>query len=129
LEFYQKRKENVLRLLHEELTVLFNKMKFIKYIRDSKINILKISNDSLIKELDKQKFDRIPNDDETYKYLIDLPIRQLTNEYAAKLNKQHKEKKEEYELYKSIDIKDMWKDDMKKIILENKKVNNALYSN
>lgn len=127
LEFYEKRKENVMRLLHAEMTELFNKVKFIKYIRDAKINILKISNQELIKELERQKFDLIPKDDPTYKYLIDLPIRQLTNEYASKLSKQHKEKKEEYEIYKSINIKDMWKEEMNKIRAENKRVNDILY--
>jgi hypothetical protein len=129
LEYYEKRKENVLRLLLQELTELSNKMKFIKYIRESKINILKTSNETLIKELEKQKFTKIPEDDSSYKYLIDLPIRQLTNEYATKLNRQHKEKKEEYETYKIIDIKDMWKDEMKKIIIEQKRVDAELYSN
>ena len=34
--------------------------------------------------------------------------------------KNKQEKKEEYETYKIIDIKDMWKDEMKKIIIEQK---------
>ena len=123
LEFYDKRKENILRILKHEVLELFNKMRFIRYIRESKINILKVSNVTLIGHLEDQKFDKIPKEDDMYKYLIDMPIRQLTDEYAKKLNTQHHEKKKEYEMYAAMDIKDMWKDDIKKIIQENQKVN------
>lgn len=125
LEFYEKRKANILRILQHEVMELYNKMRFIKYIRESKINILKISNVSLIQNLVNEKFDKIPTEDDTYKYLIDMPIRQLTDEYAKKLNAQHTEKKKEYEIYSNMCIKDMWKDDLKKIIQENQKVNTS----
>ena len=126
LEFYEKRKANILRILEHEVLELYNKMRFIKFIRESKINILKISNVALIQDLITQKFDKIPQEDDTFKYLIDMPIRQLTDEYAKKLNAQHTEKKKEYERVVAMHIKDMWKDDLKKIIQENQKINQTL---
>jgi len=114
-EYYEKRRSCIIDALKQEMLLLNNKIRFIQYVRSTKISILKVSNVDLINTLVSNKFDKIPKEDNEYKYLIDLPIRQITNEYANKLKNQGDKKQEELQYYENQTAMDLWKIDLDKI--------------
>lgn len=120
LEYYQKRKDDIIKNLEYELKLLSNKIKFIRYVRDKKIIILKVSDSDIEANLIKYKFDRIDN---KFDYLINMAIRSLTNENADKMEKQCKDKEVELEIIINTSIKSMWKSDIKEILIANKEYN------
>ena len=84
LEFYVKRKAYQLKLLGTELRHLGNKYRFIRGVVDRSINIMDEDEESLVRLLDHQKFDRDPSDN-TFNYLLRLPIRSLTTNKMQEL--------------------------------------------
>ena len=128
LEYYQKRKDYILKILELEMNILKNKVRFIKNVNNNTLIIIKVSDEKLIKQLDDQKFDKFKNsnDDFNYDYLINMKIRTLTNENANKLTAEFKVKEEECKILKGTDIKDLWKTDIKELIEEYKKHNKIL---
>jgi DNA gyrase/topoisomerase IV subunit B len=84
LEFYVKRKTYQLKMLEAELRHLENKLRFTQGVIDRSINIMDEDEDSLILLLDQQKFDRDPSD-QTFNYLLRLPIRSLTTNKMKEL--------------------------------------------
>jgi len=109
LTYYQKRKEYILNKLEHEIKVLDNKAKFIKGIIDGTIKINKVPKDKIIEQLDKQNFDKI---DDSYNYLLYLPIHSLTKEKYEELLSQLKEKKEEYKEVKKRTPEGMYEEDL-----------------
>ena len=122
-DYYAKRKDSLINGLLAELAILSNKARFIRYIKNSKINIGQMSNSDLTNKLVEQKFDKIPITDNEFKYLIDMPIRTITNENAEKLEKECDNVSTHIEEIKGTTIESMWKTDLKNIIQMNKETN------
>ncbi len=123
LDYYAKRKQSILDLLSADLSILSNKARFIRYIKNSKINIGQMSNDDLTKALIQQKFDQIPTTDKEFKYLIDMPIRTITNENAAKLENECDKVSTHIDEVNKTTVESMWKADLKQLIQLNKETN------
>ena len=84
MEYYQKRKTYQLDTLEKELVILNAKVKFIE---DFIKGVIKISNQSkkdIILQLEKFEYPKI---EETYDYLIKMPIYNLTKERIEELKK------------------------------------------
>jgi DNA topoisomerase-2 len=126
LEYYDKRKKYIINKLEYELLILSNKAKFIRYIKNSKINIIKMNNSELITKLNYEKFSKIPETDNDYKYLVNMPIRSITNENANELDLLSNNKETELNNIKSISIKDMWITDLKNLMKVNSNINDLL---
>ena len=97
LVYYQKRKDFLIEKLSKELRVLAFKAKFIKSIIDKKLVVNNVKKEVIIKWLDENKFEKI---DDSYNYLLNMPIYSLTNERYMELMKNAKDKKEELDLIK-----------------------------
>lgn len=121
LDYYQKRKDDIIKNLEYELKLLSNKIKFIRYVRDKKIIILKVSDSDIENSLIKFKFDKIDN---SFNYLINMSIRILTNENADKMERQCKDKEVELETVINTSIQAMWKSDINDILVANTEYNN-----
>lgn len=128
LKWYQKRKDYILEKLELEMNILKNKVKFIKYVNENKLKIIKITDIKLIQQLDEYKFDKFKNtsDEFNYDYLINMKIRTLTTENAKKLTDEFKIKQEECLIMKNTDIKDLWKKDINDLLVEYNKYNKYL---
>ena len=105
LGYYQKRKDFLIDKLTKELRVLAFKAKFIKSIIDKKLVVNNVKKEVIIKWLDENKFEKI---DDSYNYLLNMPIYSLTNERYMELMKNAKDKKEELDLIKEKEPKDMY---------------------
>ena len=105
LGYYQKRKDFLIDKLTKELRVLAFKAKFIKSIIDKKLVVNNVKKEVIIKWLDENKFEKI---DDSYNYLLNMPIYSLTNERYMELMKNAKDKKEELDLIKEKEPKEMY---------------------
>ena len=112
LGFYLKRKDFLIEKLSKELRVLAFKAKFIKSIIDKKLVVNNVKKELIIKWLDDNKFEMI---DGSYNYLLNMPIYSLTNERYMELMKNAKDKKEELELIKGREPKEMYLTDLNEL--------------
>lgn len=112
LTYYQKRKDFMLDKMQHELKVLGNKGKFIKLILDGKIIVNNKLKEEIIKQIEFNKLDKI---EDSYDYLLRMPIYSLTKEMFEKLKEDFKLKKEEIEALKLVQPKDMYLDDLSEL--------------
>ncbi len=120
IEYYQKRKNYLIKKLQDELLLLQNKVNYINSIINNKLNINNISIINLEKYLSDNKFNKlsINKSKKDYSYLIDLPIRSLTKEKVDLLNKQYKDKEGELTILQNIPIKKMYLKELNKIKID-----------
>ena len=124
LEFYEKRLAHIIAVLRYELMILSNKVKFILHVKAGKIKLQTIADASLLKYLIDNQFDQNngvygePKKEPTLKefvYLVDMPIRSITNENADKFKKQQADKQAELDLMLRETANSMWKHDLKAV--------------
>lgn len=109
LDFYKKRKDYMISTIERELQILSNRVRFIKMIIDEELIVNKKTKDVLIKELSKLKFDLI---EDSYEYLLRMPISSLTKEMYEKLVQDEKDKKKELIETKKLVPTEMYKEDL-----------------
>lgn len=109
LDYYFKRKEFILNKLRNDLKVLSNKGKFIKSILENKLEIKNQPKSEIIINIENLSIEKI---DDSYDYLLRLPIYSLTKELYDKLKEDYKDKKVEIETVEKTDPKDMYKSDL-----------------
>ena len=112
LKFYDKRKEFQLAKLNKELLVLSNKGKFIKAILDGKLKINNIPKDEIILGIEKLKLDKV---DDSYDYLLRMPLYSLTKENFLKLKDDFVKKKEDIKVLEDTNVKDMYLFDLSEL--------------
>lgn len=109
LNYYNKRKEFILAKLINESLILSNRGKFIKAIIDNKLKVNNVSKSDIIKGIEKMKLDTV---DGSYDYLLRMPIYSLTKELYLKLIEDLRLKKEEIDIIKKQEIKEMYIEDL-----------------
>jgi len=109
LKYYQLRKDFELDKLQHELKVLGNRGKFIKNILDGKIIVNNKSKDEIVTQIESIGLEQIDN---SFDYLLRMPIYSLTKEMFEKLKEDFSSKKEEIEKLKLVDPKDMYLSDL-----------------
>jgi len=112
LRHYQKRKDYLTDLIQRELSILSNRARFIKGILEENIKVNRVKKEELIKTLEVMKFDKVDN---SFQYLIGMPIYSLTLEKYEELLKQVADKEYELEITKKSDIVEMYKKDLKEL--------------
>lgn len=112
LTWYQKRKDYLINKYIDEYKCLSNKAKFIQHIIQKKLNVNNQPKIEIVKYLETNKFDKI---NDSFDYLIGMPIYSLTKERYAELLKQCEEKKQLIADTKKRDIKDMYIDDLNEL--------------
>lgn len=106
-EFYNLRKEALLKSLDREKTLLTNKARFIQEQCDDVIDLRRKKKDAVVALLEQHKYDKIDGDNE-YKYLRTMPIDSVIEENIEKLLKQRDEKMKEYNALKKTTTTQMW---------------------
>jgi DNA topoisomerase-2 len=112
LQFYIKRKDFLLDRLNKELKVLSNRGRFIKAILDGKLKINNVPRADIIKNIEAMGLEKI---DDSYDYLLRMPIHSLTKEMYDKLKEDFNSKKEEIKKIESTDPKDMYLEDLSEL--------------
>lgn len=105
LTYYHKRKEFQLEKLNRELKILSNRGRFIKAILDEKLKINNVSKVEIIEGIELLKLEKI---DDTFDYLLRMPIYSLTKELFEKLKEDFTKKKEEIKILEMTEPKDMY---------------------
>ena len=114
LGYYAKRKIFILAKLKDELKVLSNKGKFIRSILEEKIIVNKKSKEEINKQIEELNIDKL---DESFDYLLRMPIYSLTNEVFERIKIDFKNKRDEILALEVKDIKEMYNEDL--VILKN----------
>ena len=109
LSYYHKRKEFMLAKMNHDLKILSNRGRFIKAILDEKLKINNVSKALIIEGIVEMNLDKI---DDSYDYLLRMPIYSLTKELFEKLKEDFTTKKGEIKKLEETDPKDMYLDDL-----------------
>lgn len=110
LQYYDLRKEYLLKQLTNKLIELVSKYNFIKGVIDNSIIIANKSDEKIIKQLESIK--NIHKINDSYDYLLNMPMRNITKSNYEKLKEDIKSLKEDLNKLKETSNKDMWKDDL-----------------
>lgn len=110
LKLYDKRKTWLLDSLKSKLVMLSSKYLFIEAIVNNKLVVNKKKKDEIVAQL--EKLEKIKKVNDSYDYLLALPIHSLTKEKMEELKKQIEDGKDEYKKIKETAIETMWLDDL-----------------
>jgi DNA topoisomerase-2 len=105
LGYYHKRKKFLLEKMNHELKVLSNRGRFIKAILEGKLKVNNVPKQEIIENIEKMGLDKI---DDSYDYLLRMPIYSLTLEMFNKLKEDFNNKKLEIKDLEKTDPKDMY---------------------
>jgi DNA topoisomerase-2 len=112
LTYYQKRKDYLLQKIKEDIEKMSNRAKFIKAIIDGKIVINKKTKNQIIKQIENEKIEQI---NDSYDYLLSMPIYSLSKEKYDELLQGIKDKKEEEKGIKKMVPKQVYIDELKEL--------------
>jgi DNA topoisomerase-2 len=112
LEYYHKRKQFLLDKMNRELKILSNRGRFIKAIIDGKLKVNNVAKTQIIEGIEAMNLDKI---DDSYDYLLRMPIYSLTKEMYEKLKADFIEKKAEIQKMEETDPKDMYVNDLNEL--------------
>jgi len=111
LNYLQKRKDYITQKEIKQLHIDISKYVFIKKIVDEELIINKRKKLDIEKDL--EKIDKIIKKDNSYNYLLNMPVLSLSIESLNKLSESIKLKKQEIDIIKGTTISDMWLNDLK----------------
>ena len=112
LNYYILRKQNLVKILEEDILYLNMKIRFIKEFINGTIKISNQKKVDIINQLEKGKYEK---KDDSYDYLLRMPIYNLTKEKIDEFDNSAKQKYSELTLLKTKTNKDLWKDDYTEI--------------
>lgn len=108
-DYYIKRKENMLKNLEEVMKILNEKVRFINDVINENIIINKRSKDNIYQQLKEKDYLKVDDD---YKYLVNMPIYNLSLEKKQDLENEAFKKNKEFEDLSSTSIETMWKQEL-----------------
>lgn len=109
LTFYYKRKTFLLEKLNKDLKILSNRGRFIKSILDNKLKVNNVKKEDIISQIVSINLDMI---DDSYDYLLRMPIYSLTKENFEKLKEDFSLKKDEIKKIENVEPRDMYISDL-----------------
>jgi DNA topoisomerase-2 len=109
LELYQKRKDYMLDILQKELDKMTWKCKFILMVINKELKVNNRKKASIEKDLINHGF---PKYDDTYNYLLGMPIYNLTREKIEELKNQIQNKQTDYDNLNAKSNKDIWREEL-----------------
>ena len=119
-EIYAKRKKAQIDTLKHEVMVLSNKAKFITEILEETIDLRRKKSDVVTSILTEKGYDVIDNDN-SYKYLVRLPMDSVTEENVKKLLSDVGNKTAELSTLESTTEKKIWLEELNELRIQYKK--------
>ena len=113
LEYYQKRKDYIINKIKEDIELNSSRYIFVYNVTKDKIIVNNTKKADIIKQIQNEP--KIIKVDDTYDYLLRMPIYSLTNEKLKELKAKILKLKEDLKNIKSKDVKDIWLDEIKQI--------------
>jgi DNA topoisomerase-2 len=109
LVYYDKRKNYLLEKYDIEVMFLQAKYNFINVVNLKKISMRKQTEEQVIKYLEMEKY---PKKDNSYLYLLNLPMRTMTLDQMNKLKNEIEKIKKNIQTLQEKSNKDLWIDDL-----------------
>jgi DNA topoisomerase-2 len=119
LEYYQMRKDKLLAKLIYDIDLLRNKQRFIRECVAETIVVHKMKKDDLVGFL---KANDYMLHEDSYDYILRIPIYNLTIDKVDEMEAAIKKDQDEIDRVSSLDIKDLWRDDIHKFEAEYKSI-------
>jgi DNA topoisomerase-2 len=113
LEFYEKRRNYLLEKLQHEINIILEKIRFIEGVINDTLIIFHKEDEEIIQLLEENNFIKI---DDSYDYLINMSLRNLTKRKIEEFKKLHENKIVDFDLITSKTITDLWIDDLDNFI-------------
>jgi DNA topoisomerase-2 len=113
IEYYEKRKENIVKDIKKDLDILKNKLRFIKQVVDNEISVTKMNKDQLVKKLETNNY-LIVN--ESYDYLTRIPIYNFTKDKVQDLQNEVNIQENNLKKTSSATVQDMWLEDIQELL-------------
>ena len=112
---YQERKDNQLTRMEQEYLILSAKIRFIIDVIEENIKIMNRKMKEVESQLETKEYYKYEN---SYDYLLRMPISQLTTEKKEELEKDVAKLKEEIEELKNTSIIIIWENELKNLLNE-----------
>lgn len=112
LKYYEKRKEFILNNKEKDINILENKILFLKFVIEDKIILNKRKKDDIISQI--KSFNLLEIDD-SYDYLLNMKLWNLSYEKIQELSTSLKNEKNELKLIKTKSIEEMWLNDLENL--------------
>jgi len=109
IKLYQERKNYVIEKMEEDIKKLENRIRFIKAINSEELVIKDKKKSAIIKEMKNQEFNEIDN---SFDYLLNMPLWNLTSEKIKELEKKLKEEVKKLKDYVKTSLTDLWLKDL-----------------
>ena len=108
-DYYIKRKEYILKDLKLQLKTLENKARFLKEVMNDELVIFKRNEEDISTEMQTKGYDK---EEDTYDYLLRLPVRSFTKQKIENLENDIKNTKTEIKTIQNTTEKQMWINDL-----------------
>lgn len=115
IDYYQQRKNYMIKKLQQEFNLLDAKRRFIKEYMDGTLDINRRSKNDIIEMLKNKKYPTF-EDDYTYEYLLRIQIGNLSFEKITELESQLKNKEVELKYYTKTPKEELWKTDLDNLL-------------
>lgn len=112
LELYEKRKEYQLGVMSDKLVWLGFKIKFLTDVIKGELEIFRKSEEWIEKELTKRGYQKKEN---SYEYLVGMPIKSFSQNYLDKLIREETEVKEQKSELKKKRAEELWLSELEEI--------------
>lgn len=110
LKYYQKRKDYLIETNTNEFKKLYSKYLFCAGVIKDDIQINNKSKSAIVKQL--ESIDKIIKIDDSYDYILSMPIHSLTKETMQKLKKQISELKDIIKMFTNKTVEEFWMEDL-----------------
>jgi DNA topoisomerase II len=105
MQGYVLRKAALLKKLREDCSVLSNRIRFVLAIVEGDLEIMRVPRAKLVTSLEEAEYDMV---DDSYDYLLKMPIHSLTLEKVDALREDHASKEVEIQNLEELSERDMW---------------------
>jgi len=112
---YQERKENQIENMEKEYLIISSKIRFILDVINGAIIIMNRKHTDVVEQLEKLEYYKYEN---SYEYLLKLPISQLTLERKENLEQEVVKLKLELDQLKETSIIDIWENELNELLQE-----------
>lgn len=110
--WYTVRKNYIIDSISHDLEIAQNKCTFLSMIMSDRIKVYRVPKDEVIKQLIQYKFTKI---DDSYNYLLNLPVTSFTEEMINKLEEKIVELKSKLKKVQETSEIQMWINDLEEI--------------
>lgn len=109
---YEERKKEQLRQYKQVVDKLENKLRFVMQVVDGVIKLASITKDELTNHLKNEGFTKY---DDSYNYLIQIPIYEFTLDYVKDLRSKIKDTNSKHDKLKSTQVSEIWMSELKEL--------------